>query len=102
MAQRDSSLDIAHITDELLVFTPIFSDFDPQRQIHPSVQAPFDFLARCLANLLQAIATLADDDALLRVALDIDRSLYMQHSAVSILQLLDHDRRLIRYFLLHQ
>ena len=53
MAQRDSSLHVAHVADELLVFAPVFADFDPECQIHSRVQPALDFSARGLADRLE-------------------------------------------------
>ena len=75
---------VAQPLQELGVAAPVLQHFDVHLQMHGRARDPLEFLACVGADLLDHLATFADQDALLRIALDIQHRVDLR---LAILQL---------------
>src|SRR5512141_2017093 len=91
---------ITHPPHFAVIIAPVLADFDPHFQVDLTVQQTLNGVARVGADLLQHLAATADEDALLRIALDVDGGRDVYRAALPLIVLLDDDGDGVRYFLL--
>ena len=82
----------------VLLVAPVFLDLDVEFEEDFLVKEGFDVLACEGAYALEHLALVADDDALLAIALDIDDG-HDVYGLVALVKLLDDDLCGIGYFL---
>src|SRR5262249_57955256 len=83
---------------------PLAPDLHTEVEKHPRVEEPLELLAGGSPDAFDHLAAAADDDRLLRLALDDDGAVQLENSlrAVRLLEPIDQDGARKRYFLARQ
>src|SRR5919202_4220509 len=88
-----------HLAQRARRVAPVLLDLDEEFEVDAVAEQSLDVAARLGAYLLEARAALADDDALLRGALDVDGAVDAREFVRHLLVALGDDRRHVRNLL---
>lgn len=99
--ERSDALTVSEPADLIDVATPVLLHLDLQVEIDLGTQQHFEIRARFGANVLDGSATFAHEDALLRIALDIDGRIDAREMFTAVItHLFDHHPDRMRNFVI--
>src|SRR5262245_55555642 len=81
------------LVEHPLVVSPLGFYLDVQIEEHARLEVRFERHPRRRSDLLDHLAALADDDALLRFALHQDRAIELEERPLALIEAIDDDRR---------
>src|SRR5947207_5407280 len=94
------SIQQSHGAQALGILGPILANLDEQEQMHAALERLFEIEPRRLAEQLDGLAALAEDDLALAFTLDIDHLIDTDRSILALLPIFGLDRRSIGQFLM--